>query len=195
QMNTGFNLMKGGPRQAMKNFRAHGLRIYGTFIFGYDHDTPDTFRQTMEFAQSEGLFIGAFNHITPFPGTPLYQRMKNAGRLLFENWWNDPTYRYNMIPFSPARMSPQELADLCVRARREFYGWPSIARRSMHRVNWRDPWMWMNYWMINAMHQKDVSGRNGLPLGDANWRGQILQSEHACDVDELLSTPITAKIG
>src|SRR5262245_33248832 len=42
-MNKGFNLMRGGPRNAMANFRRHNLRIYGTFIFGYDGDTPETF--------------------------------------------------------------------------------------------------------------------------------------------------------
>ena len=186
-MNKGFNLMKGGPSQAMQNFRRHGLRIYGTFIFGYDHDSHETFRNTMDFAKREGLFIAAFNHITPFPGTPLYDRLESEGRLLYRAWWNDPEYRYNMIPFRPAQMSPDELADLCVRARREFYGWNSIARRSTHRVNWREPWMWMNYWIINLMHQKDVSGRNGLPLGDANWNGTLLESEHAAEAHDLIS--------
>lgn len=186
QMNKGFNLMKGGPTQAMKNFRAAGLRIYGTFVFGYDHDSPETFHTTMDFARREGLFIAAFNHITPFPGTPLYRRMKAEGRLLYENWWNDPTYRYNMIPFRPAQMSPEQLANLCVRARREFYDWSSIVSRALHRVNWRDPWMLLNYWVINVMHQKDVEGRNGLPLGDANWEGELLPAEHARDIDSLL---------
>lgn len=55
EMNKGFNLMKGGPRQALANFRRHGIRIYGTFIFGYDHDTLETFDTTVEFAKQEGL--------------------------------------------------------------------------------------------------------------------------------------------
>jgi len=93
QMNKSFNLMQGGPKQAMQNFRKHKLRIYGTFIFGYDHDTPETFRETMEFARSEGLFIAAFNHITPFQGTPLYQRMQNEQRLLYDAWWNDDRHQ------------------------------------------------------------------------------------------------------
>ncbi|MDH3583770.1 MAG: radical SAM protein, partial [Phycisphaerae bacterium] len=41
-MNKGFNLMGGGPREAMARFRRAGLRIYGTFVFGYDFDTPDS---------------------------------------------------------------------------------------------------------------------------------------------------------
>ena len=174
QMNKGFNLMKGGPSQAMANFRRHGLRIYGTFIFGYDHDCVDTFEQSIKFAKDEGLFIAAFNHITPFPGTPLYRRLQEQGRLLMDPWWLDPGYRYNMIPFQPAQMAAEDLAQHCVRARREFYRWSSIARRGLHRVNFRDPWMLLNFLVINAMHQWDVEGRNGLPLGDSNWRGELL---------------------
>jgi len=182
QMNKGFNLMKGGPAQAMANFRRHGLRIYGTFIFGYDHDTQETFRRALDFSKSEGLFIAAFNHITPFPGTPLYQRMKDEGRLLYDPWWLDDQYRYNMIPFQPSSMTADELADRCVAARREFYGWPSIMRRSTHKVNFRDPWMLLNFVVINAMHQWDIEGRNGLPLGDLNWKGEIIKS-HSATID------------
>ena len=76
EMRKSFNLMKGGPRRAMENFRRHGLRIYGTFIFGYDGDGPEAFERALDFAREEALFIAAFNHITPFPGTPLYERLE-----------------------------------------------------------------------------------------------------------------------
>ena len=177
QMNKSFNLMKGGPRQALANFRRHGLRIYGTFICGYDHDTPETIASTVEFAKQEGLFIAAFNHITPFPGTPLYDRMAAEGRLLYDAWWLDDRYRYNMVPFQPTHMSPQELANHCIAARRDFYSWGSIARRALKPVNHRSPYMLLNYLVINAMHQWDTVGRNGLPLGDANWHGEVTQAE------------------
>ena len=55
QMNKGFNLMRGGPGEALANFRRHGLRIYGTFIFGYDHDTPETFDLDRRIRQAAGL--------------------------------------------------------------------------------------------------------------------------------------------
>ena len=176
QMNKGFNMMGGGPQNALSNFRRHGLRIYGTFIFGYDQDTIETFQNTIEFTKQQGMFIAAFNHITPFPGTPLYKRMEAEGRLLYDSWWLDDRYRYNMIPFQPKNMSPQQLADECVRARRSFYSWPSILRRASKRVNFRNPYMLLNFLVINAMHQWDVEGRNGLPLGDQNWRGKLLKA-------------------
>jgi len=176
QMNKGFNLKQGGPREAMKRFREHGLRIYGTFIFGYDHDTPESFERSVDFARDESLFIAAFNHITPFPGTPLYHRMQAEHRLLFPRWWLDERYRYNMIPFQPAGMTPAELADHCIEARRRFYSWPSILQRVRRRVNWQDPRMLWNYFTINAMHRWDTEGRNGLPLGDEAWQGPLLTS-------------------
>ena len=178
QMNKGFNLMHGGPTKALANFRRHGIRIYGTFIFGYDNDTPQTFETTVAFAKEQKLAIAAFNHITPFPGTPLYERMKAEGRLMYEAWWLDERYRYNMIPFRPKNMSPEDLADRCVEARRSFYSWGSILQRANQAVNWRSPWMMLNFLIINAMHQRDVEGRNGLPLGDDNWHGEVLKARH-----------------
>jgi len=177
-MNKGFNLMRGGPGAALANLRRHGLRVYGTFVFGYDSDTSETFQQAVRFAQSEGMFIAAFNHITPFPGTPLYERLLGEGRMLYEPWWLDERYRYGMIPFRPARMQPEELQQACSQARRAFYSWSSIAKRSLHRVNYRDPKMWMHYWLINAMHHWDTEGREGLPLGDESWTGALLPSEN-----------------
>jgi len=174
QMNKGFNLMRGGPREAVANMRRFGLSVYGTFIFGYDHDSPETMRAAVQFARDEGLFIAAFNHITPFPGTPLLRRLESEGRLLYNAWWRDPRYRYNMVPFQPRTMSPEELARRCIEARRAFYSWPSIARRGLHRVNRRDSFVARSFWAINAMHRWDIDGRNGLPLGDADWRGELL---------------------
>ena len=179
EMNKGFNLMRGGPAEALAAFRRHNLRIYGTFIFGYDHDTPELFDESVCFAKEQGLFIAAFNHITPFPGTPLYRRLQAEGRLLYDAWWLDDRYRYNMIPFRPKQMTPQELADGCVTARRNFYSWPSIIRRATRRVNRRSPIMLANYFIINAMHQRDIEGRLGLPLGDAHFQGPLLKARPA----------------
>ena len=100
-MNKSFNTMRGGYERALSNLRKHNIRVYGTFIFGYDGDKADSFDQSVEFARQNQMYIAAFNHLTPFPGTPLYARLKSQGRLRFENWWLDDRYSYNMIPFEP----------------------------------------------------------------------------------------------
>lgn len=174
QMNKRFNLSRGGPHGALAALRRHGLRVYGTFVFGYDADGPESFDEAVRFAREQGMFIAAFNHITPFPGTPLYRRLEEEGRLESEAWWLDEHYRYNMVPFRPRTMDAQTLAAGCLRARREFYSWPSILERGRAKVNRSSAFMAANFLAINVMHQRDVEGRSGLPLGDASWRGALL---------------------
>ncbi len=176
QMSKGFNSRNGGPPAALARFRKHGIRVYGTFVFGYDHDDESSFHRTLDFAQEQGLFIAAFNHITPFPGTPLYDRLQAENRLLMDPWWLDEDYRYGMVPFQPRNVSPERLADLCIDARRRFYSWSSIGRRFRHGVNRQDVLMATYFVLINAMHQIDVSGRHGLPLGDANHDVRLLEA-------------------
>ncbi len=173
-MNKSFNTMRGGFDKALSNLARHRIRVYGTFIFGYDRDTSDSFNRAVEFAREQSLYIAAFNHLTPFPGTPLYARLAAQGRLLYERWWLDDRYAYNQIPFQPAGMSPKDLQQNCLAARRSFYSWPSIFQRGFARVNRSDPFMWRNFYFINALHRKDVSLRDHYPLGDETWQGQYL---------------------
>jgi radical SAM superfamily enzyme YgiQ (UPF0313 family) len=173
-MNKDFNLMKGGYEVALANLRRHGIRLYGTFVFGYDGDTPQSFARTVEFARDHGFYIAAFNHLTPFPGTALYQRLEQEQRLLYEAWWTDPAYSYNVVPFTPRGMSAEDVERGCVEARRSFYSWPSIARRAFDPVNRASLFMFRNYFLINALHRADVEGRNHYPLGDETWTGTLI---------------------
>jgi radical SAM superfamily enzyme YgiQ (UPF0313 family) len=175
-MNKAFNMMRGGFENALGNLRKHRVRVYGTFIFGYDGDTPESFAETVAFAREHSLYIAAFNHLTPFPGTPLYKRLQDEGRLLYERWWLDDRYSYNRIPFQPRGMTPEFLQRNCVTARREFYSWPSIAQRGFADVNRSNWFMWRNFYLINALHRNDVSLRDHYPLGDETWQGQLLNA-------------------
>ena len=175
-MNKSFNTMRGGFATALANLRRHRIRVYGTFIFGYDGDTPESFGPTVDFAQEHALYIAAFNHLTPFPGTPLYARLVQENRMLYEAWWLDDRYSYNRIPFQPKGMAPGELQQGCLAARRRFYSWPSILRRSLAPVNRSNGFMWRNFYLINGLHRNDVSLRDHYPLGDEAWRGPILQA-------------------
>jgi radical SAM superfamily enzyme YgiQ (UPF0313 family) len=170
-MNKSFNMMRGGFETALANLRRHRIRVYGTFIFGYDRDTHESFDTTVTFAKDQALYIAAFNHLTPFPGTPLYQRLQTEGRLLYERWWLDERYSYNKIPFQPRGMDPESLQQNCVAARREFYSWHSILRRGFDGVNRSNWFMWRNFYVINALHRNDVSLRDHYPLGDESWQG------------------------
>ncbi len=174
-MNKGFNTMRGGYEVALANLRRFGLRLYATFIFGYDADTAESFAQATDFARAHRFYIAAFNHLTPFPGTPLYARLEREQRLLYDCWWLDRRYRYNAVPFQPAAMSPEALASHCLEARRKFYAWPSILRRGFDPVNRADAFMFRNFFPINTMLRVDTNRRDGFPLGDDAWTGSLLR--------------------
>jgi radical SAM superfamily enzyme YgiQ (UPF0313 family) len=175
-MHKGFNLMRGGFNRALANLRRFGIRLYATFILGYDEDTPASVPETLRFALEHRFYISAFNHLTPFPGTPLYRRLEAEGRLFYPAWWLDDRYSYNKVPFRPGRMTAEEVERGCLEARRRFYSWPSIVRRSIDPVNRANLFMFRNYFVINALHRADVAGRNRYPLGDETWQGELLRA-------------------
>ncbi len=175
QMHKGFNTMRGGYEVALANLRRHGIRLYVTFILGYDADTDDTIGEALKFALRHKFYIVAFNHLTPFPGTPLYDRLEREGRLLYDRWWLDPRYRYGDVPFRPRRMTPEQVRDGCIQARAEFYSLNSIVRRSLDRqVNGENFFMWTHFFIINWMIRREVEQRAGFPLGDEAYRGALL---------------------
>jgi radical SAM superfamily enzyme YgiQ (UPF0313 family) len=173
-MRKSFNTMKGGYPVALNNLRRHGIRVYGTFVFGYGETRAESFAEAAEFAIDHNFYIAAFNHLTPFPGTPLYTRLKAEGRLLYDSWWLDARYRYNDLPFRPEGGEPDDIRKGCLSARRRFYGWRSIVRRAFDKVNRADPVMFRNFLPINYMHRAEVSVRDHFPLGDPAWQGKLL---------------------
>jgi radical SAM superfamily enzyme YgiQ (UPF0313 family) len=175
KMNKGFNLMKGGFEAALANLRRHKIKLYITFVFGYDEDTEDSFDASVDFALRHKFYIAAFNHLTPFPGTPLYQSLQEQDRLLYDAWWLDDRYRYNQIPFRPARMTPERIQRGCVEARARFYSWSNIWKRGLDPVNRSNPLMWFHYYGINTLFRGEVRQRDDYPLGDENWQGQLLK--------------------
>jgi radical SAM superfamily enzyme YgiQ (UPF0313 family) len=175
QMGKGVNLAGGDYDAAMQALRRHGIRVYGTFVFGYDQDTQASVDAAVAFAQRHGFYLCGFNHLIPMPGTPLYARLEAEGRLRFERWWLDEAYTYNQIPFHPARMDHDALRQACLDARRRFYGVPSTLRRALHPANRGDWTLALNFLPINFMHLAEIGKRDGHPLGDLAWRGPLLE--------------------
>ena len=179
RMHKSFNLMKGGYEKALENLRRHEIRLYATFILGYDEDNGDTLKETLAFAERHRFYIVAFNHLTPFPGTPLYTRLQNEGRLLYDRWWLDPEYRYGMVPFSPRGITAEQVKQRCIQARQRFYSFSSILRRGFDfKVNASDWFMWAHFFSINMLFRAEVLQRKDFPLGDESYTAPLLKARH-----------------
>ena len=165
-----------GYARAVAALTRHRLRVYGTFVFGYDHDTPATFAAALAFARDAGLYLCGFNHILPWPGTPLYRRLASEGRLIDDPWWLDPGYRFNRLAFHPRAMSAEAVRAHCLAARRSFYSLPSTLQRSWHRPNRQDWRFLQGFFALNLLHRLEVGRRDELPLGDQTWPGPFVEA-------------------
>ncbi|HTV13854.1 MAG TPA: radical SAM protein [Acidobacteriaceae bacterium] len=118
--------------EAIRRIQDRGVRVNGCFILGLDSGGPDSFDAVWNFVQQSGLYDVQVTVQTAFPGTPLYARLKNEGRILRDEAWELCTLFD--VNFCPARMSVAELesgfrhlvgqiySDECTRARRaEFH--------------------------------------------------------------------------
>ncbi len=66
---------------AIREIQSYGFPVVAGLIFGFDSDTPDAFEMTLEGMARAGLVSGDPSLLTALPGTPLFRRMKLAGRL------------------------------------------------------------------------------------------------------------------
>jgi radical SAM superfamily enzyme YgiQ (UPF0313 family) len=156
-----------GYRRAIEVLRHHGLQTWAAFTIGHDEDTVGSVRALVDFALEQKFAFAAFNTLTPYPGTPLYQRLAREGRLLFDGrWWLHPDFRFNHATFVPARMTPRELTDASWEARVRFNTLGARLHRFLEpRTNMRTPLRMALYWGYNGLFRREVVRKQGMALG------------------------------
>jgi radical SAM superfamily enzyme YgiQ (UPF0313 family) len=130
------NLARANKRQNLgrdytavtERLHALGIMINGSFVFGMDEDDQDVFQRTVDWAIEHGITTATFHIQTPYPGTALFSRMEQEGRITTRNW---DLYDTRHVVFAPARLSPQALKRGYDRAYRDFYRWSSIGRAAL----------------------------------------------------------------
>jgi radical SAM superfamily enzyme YgiQ (UPF0313 family) len=93
--------------EAIEKIQSRGVTVNGCFILGLDNHTPDVFQRVKDFVDQSGLIEVQLTVQTPFPGTPLYERLRREGRLLRERFWDRCTLFD--VNYRPKRMSVEEL--------------------------------------------------------------------------------------
>ncbi len=112
--------------QSVASIRAVGIKIFGSFIFGFDHDEKSVFEQTVQFCIDNRIEGANFYIFTPLPFTELYDQMEREGRILHRDW---SRYDMNHVVFKPRKMTPEELLEGYLGAYRSFYSIKSIKKR------------------------------------------------------------------
>lgn len=166
QMNKSWNYKLGERDALVKKMHKAGIGIYATFVFGFDADADETFEDTIRFAMKHKFFFAAFNHLLPFPGTPLYERLKNSGRLLYDKWWLKDGYRYGDIPYRPLKISHEDLKEKCAAVRRRFFSPFNIFKRGLASIRRNpNPMITAIFFSQNKALGKEVDRKLDLPVG------------------------------
>ena len=74
--------------EAIDRIQSRGITVNGCFILGLDNHTPAIFETVRDFVAASGLLEVQITVQTPFPGTPLYARLRRDGRLLADRYWD-----------------------------------------------------------------------------------------------------------
>jgi len=82
----------------VKRIQRAGLQVLGGFILGFDHDRPSIFQRQIEFIQKSGIVTAMVGLLQAPPGTRLYDRMKEAGRLRGESSGDNVDGTTNIVP-------------------------------------------------------------------------------------------------
>ncbi len=93
---------------AIRNIKAHGIRVTGAFILGFDYYTHRDYLRLIAFLARARLHLVSLTILTPFPGSALYERLKHEGRIINFDWRKYDSLQH--VVFKPKHMSALSLA-------------------------------------------------------------------------------------
>ncbi len=134
--------------EAVDRIHGAGLAIYASFITGLDGDDLDSLKRTYDFAMRKKFLAANFNVLTPYPGTRLFSKLKEEGRLVDDRWWlsDDPF----CVRYVPKHFDGEKLVAESVRIKRDYFSYPNVIRRAS---NWKpvfsSPYNFLLYVLMN----------------------------------------------
>ena len=116
--------------EIFRRINRHGIAVLGAFIYGMDSDTPSALRHRTNYILRSGIDIMQTTYLTPLPGTRLFDRLKEEGRLLYTDFPGD-WVRYDMtqVIHHPLMLKTHELAAAMAESNRRLYNRRTLCRK------------------------------------------------------------------
>jgi radical SAM superfamily enzyme YgiQ (UPF0313 family) len=121
-------------KENIRIFQDLGIEIMGFFVIGWDADTPDTYRQTLDFCNQMKI-IPIILTLTPMPGSPIYDDYLEQGRLFSELSWDH--YGGSTVVFKHPTMDPETMHTLNLQVLQKGFKMGRILSRTFHTVRHR----------------------------------------------------------
>jgi radical SAM superfamily enzyme YgiQ (UPF0313 family) len=156
---------------AIRKIHARGIHIQGSFIFGFDEDTPESIPATVQFVKENRVTGVNYCRLTPFPGTQLYADLEKEGRIIDRDW---AKYDRQNVVFQPRHFTPQELQEKVFWAYRQTYNLRSLWQRRPFSFQHFSLYLLLNFGYMKGLKkmEKEVRGRQkdiadcGLRIAD-----------------------------
>ena len=111
-----------------------GIEIMGFFVIGWDEDTPETYRRTLDFCDEMNI-IPFILTLVPMPGSRIYDEYLSQDRILTELSWNH--YGGESIVFKHPTMSSEEMFEGNSQVLHEGYSLGRVMSRTFHTLKKR----------------------------------------------------------
>ncbi len=118
-------------RRAVRLAHRYNLEVRGSFIIGHLDETEATMRETLQFAIDLDLDLFQLSVMTPYPGTILFQQLKEEGRLLHEDY---SRYGQAELVFRLNHLTGAQVRRFERHAFRRFYLRPRAVYRQLRRL-------------------------------------------------------------
>lgn len=126
QMGKSFKLDQ--TRRAFKWAKDTGLLTEASAIFGFPGETKESLTETMKFAEQLDPILLGYYIATPYPGTPLYDFVKEKGYLKVTDF---DKYDTATPTFETPQLSMKELGELRDKAYNRFYIRPTYMIKTL----------------------------------------------------------------
>ncbi|MCB2221987.1 MAG: B12-binding domain-containing radical SAM protein [Bacteroidetes bacterium] len=149
--------------EVVKKIHQAGIGIFAGFVFGGDNEGPDVFRNTLDFLLEANIEVLQATRLTPFPGTPLFEKMKK-GKRIFDTDWSH--YDFFHVVFQPNNMNPEELHTGTAWLQKQFYSNKNIIRRILKATHYYKPELIMRVVApMNFGYRHKLKAYNAFQLG------------------------------
>jgi len=116
--------------ESVHRIQRAGMEVMAGMIVGFDHDDPSIFDEQFRFIQEARIPISMTGMLNAVPKTPLYRRLKQAGRLIAESVGDQFVFT-NIIPQG---MSRAQLYEGYKTLLQRLYSYRNYRRRTMQFI-------------------------------------------------------------
>ncbi len=135
----------------IRGFHRQGVSVFGGFIIGAEQDDQDTVADTAELAISAGVDIIQITNLTPLPGTKMYDRFVEQGRIFALNYPEDwERYSFVETVYRPSRMTAGQLDEAIYELRYLAAKMPWVWGRTLKTL-WRTR-SWQTALFVHGMN-------------------------------------------